>query len=117
MEFLRHIERTRVLVHVVDMSGLEGRDPVESIGQINAELAAYSPVLAQRSQIIAANKMDLPESRENLARVREMAQELVVPISCATREGIPDLLEAVWKLAHPSPGSSEPAAQRRGEAA
>ena len=116
MEFLRHVERTRVLVHMVDMSGLEGRDPVESIGQIKAELAAYSPILAARPQIIAANKMDLPESRENLARVREMAQELVVPISCATRQGIPELLEAVWKLAHPAPMSREWAARPREEA-
>jgi len=61
-DFLRHVERTRLLVHVVDASGSEGRDPVKDFEQINEELRLYSDVLAQRPQIVAANKMDIPEA-------------------------------------------------------
>lgn len=57
-EFLRHIERTKLIIHVVDAAGTEGRDPVEDIYKINAELAAYNPEIAARPQIIAANKID-----------------------------------------------------------
>ena len=65
-EFLRHVERTRIIVHVVDMSGSEGRDPFEDWQKINDELKLYNPLLAERPQIVAANKMDMPDSEENL---------------------------------------------------
>ncbi len=58
-EFLRHIERTKLMIHVVDAAGTEGRDPVDDIHKINAELAAYNPEIAERPQVIAANKTDL----------------------------------------------------------
>ena len=61
-EFLRHVERTRLLLHIVDASGLEGRDPVEDYHKINAELRLYSPELAERPQILVANKVDLPQA-------------------------------------------------------
>jgi GTP-binding protein len=101
-EFLRHIERTRVIVHVVDMSGSEGRDPFDDWRQINDELRLYSAQLEERPQIIAANKMDLPEAEANLQAFRErLAQEApgvawtLCPISAATRQGIDELLYKV----------------------
>ncbi|MCC2685288.1 MAG: obg [Paenibacillaceae bacterium] len=101
-EFLRHIERTRVIVHVVDMSGSEERDPFDDWRQINDELRLYNAQLEERPQIIAANKMDLPEAEANLQAFRErMAQEApgvewtVCPISAATRKGIDELLYKV----------------------
>jgi GTP-binding protein len=101
-EFLRHIERTRVIVHVVDMSGSEGRDPFDDWRQINDELRLYSAQLEQRPQIIAANKMDLPEAEANLQTFRErLAQEApgvkwtLCPISAATRQGTDELLYKV----------------------
>ena len=67
-DFLRHVERTRLLLHVVDVSGSEGRDPLEDFDRINAELAAFGD-LKYRPQIVAANKMDIPEAEENLERL------------------------------------------------
>ena len=93
-QFLRHIERTRVLIHVVDLAGVDGRDPVEAVQRINEELAAYHAELARRPQLIAANKMDLPEARERLAAFRDQMDAPVFPISCATGDGIPALLQA-----------------------
>ncbi len=94
-EFLRHIERTRLIIHVLDVSGLEGRDPLEDYRKINAELAAYSERLAGRPQIVAANKMDLPEARANFpaveAALRAEGRE-VFPISAATGEGLKALI-------------------------
>jgi len=100
-DFLRHIERTRIIVHVLDVSGLEGRDPIEDYHKINAELKLYSERLASRPQIVAANKMDLPEGRENYPRVAAyMAKEgrEIFPVSAATGEGLPELLERAAAL-------------------
>ena len=68
-QFLRHIERTRVIVHVIDMSGLEGRDPYEDYLTINKELQEYNLRLTERPQIIVASKMDMPDSAENLSPI------------------------------------------------
>lgn len=96
-QFLRHIERTRVIVHVIDMSASEGRDPYEDYVTINNELKEYNLRLTERPQIIVANKMDIPEAHENLKRFKEKLQEdyPVFPISAATREGIRELLFAI----------------------
>ncbi len=96
-QFLRHIERTRVIVHVIDMSGLEGRDPYEDYLTINKELKEYNLRLTERPQIIAANKMDMPDSAENLKAFQEKLGEdvKVFPISSLTREGVRDMLFAV----------------------
>lgn len=94
-DFLRHIERTRIIIHVLDVSGQEGRDPIEDYHKINDELKLYSERLASRPQIVAANKMDLPEARENYPRVAEhMAKEgrEIFPVSAATGDGLPALL-------------------------
>ena len=94
LQFLRHIERTRVLLHVIDMASLEGRDPYEDYQVIMRELESYGHRLAERPMIIVANKMDLPESKENLEKFRKQFTEdtLIVPISAATKENIELLL-------------------------
>ncbi len=100
-DFLRHIERTRIIIHVLDVSGLEGRDPIEDYHKINDELKLYSERLASRPQIVAANKMDLPEARENYPRVAEhMAKEgrEIFPVSAATGDGLPALLDRAVAL-------------------
>ncbi|MBO6061441.1 MAG: Obg family GTPase CgtA, partial [Clostridia bacterium] len=96
--FLRHIERTRMLVHVIDISGSEDRDPIEDYYTIRSELYDYSPALHALPQFIAANKMDIPGSEDNLARLKEeLAEEEIpiFPISAATNEGLEPLLDAL----------------------
>ncbi len=100
MQFLRHIERTRLLVHVVDMAGMEGRDPSQDLEKVNTELSSYSGVLAQRPQLIAANKMDLSEAHTHLQRFRTTVSVPIYPISCATGAGIPELLRAIQQHLH-----------------
>lgn len=92
-QFLRHIERTRVLVHVIDMSGSEGRDPYQDYLTINQELGQYNEALLLRPQIIVANKMDLPNSKENLEKFYQLVTDkVVVPISAYTKSNIDELL-------------------------
>ncbi len=95
-QFLRHIERCRVIVHVVDMGSEEGRDPYEDYCIINKELEQYEYHLLDRPQIILANKMDLPGAEENLARFRELVKEPVYPVSTYMNEG---LEEPLYKIA------------------
>ena len=100
-DFLRHIERTRVLVHVLDTSGLEGRDPIKDFYKINEELIRYNPKLSEKPQIIAANKMDLSESEEWLIKIKEEFEPKgykIYPISAATREGISKLKFGIWEV-------------------
>ena len=90
-DFLRHIERCRLLIHVVDASGSEGRDPIEDYEAINAELKQYSPALAERPQLVAANKVDLDPDGETLRRFREYIAGKGLPlyeISAATGQGL-----------------------------
>lgn len=96
-QFLRHIERTRVIVHVIDMAALEGRDPFNDYLTINKELKEYNLRLTERPQIIVANKMDMPEAAENLQKFKEQLQEdyPIFPISALTRKGLRELLFAV----------------------
>lgn len=97
-DFLRHIERTKVFVHVVDAAGIEGMDPLESLEKVNRELELYNPKLLDRPQIIAANKMDLHEAKENFDKIKSIYEEKnvsVFPISAATNQGIDDLLASV----------------------
>ncbi|MGI6161439.1 MAG: GTPase ObgE [Christensenellales bacterium] len=98
-DFLRHIERTRVLVHVVDVSGSEGRDPIEDYRNINRELSEYSAELAARPMIVAANKSDIA-SPEDIERLREALEPevKVFTVSAATALGFDDLLSEVSKM-------------------
>ena len=96
--FLRHIERTRMLVHVLDISGSEDRDPIEDYYTIRSELYDYSPALHALPQFIAANKMDIPGAEENLERLKaELAEEdiPVFPMSAAANSGLEPLLDAI----------------------
>ena len=95
-DFLRHVERTRLLLHVVDAAGSEGRDPVADYEQINEELQKYGD-LADRPQIVAANKMDLPEGQEGFARLQAhiAGRRPLFAVSAATREGFDALMDAV----------------------
>ncbi|MBC1741899.1 GTPase ObgE [Listeria welshimeri] len=96
-QFLRHIERTRVIVHVIDMSGSEGRVPYEDYMAINNELEQYNLRLMERPQIIVANKMDMPEAEENLKEFKtKIAEDIpVFPISAVTKTGLRELLLAI----------------------
>ncbi|MBI2884688.1 MAG: GTPase ObgE [Candidatus Omnitrophica bacterium] len=96
MQFLRHVERTRLLVQVVDLAGVDARDPIEDFHTVRREVTAYHAPLAERPYLVAANKMDLPEAQARLAAFRAAVPVRVYPISCATGEGIPELLRAVW---------------------
>lgn len=112
-QFLRHIERTRVILHVIDMSGMEGRDPYEDYQAINNELSTYNLRLMERPQIIVANKMDMPDATENLKKFKaqlekekadEFADDIpVFPISGVTKKGIPALLNATADLLETTP--------------
>ena len=111
IQFLRHVERTRVIVHVVDMSGLEGRDPYTDFEKINAELAKYDPALLKRPQIVAASKMDMPDAEENLAAFKEKlkadttlaAVPEVVPVSAVTHSNLQDLVHLTADLLAKTP--------------
>lgn len=96
-QFLRHVERTKVLIHVIDMAGSEGRDPYEDFLQINKEIVLYKQDLENRPQIIAANKMDLPGAEDNLEFFKEQLETdiPIFPISAATSQGLRDLVYAV----------------------
>ena len=111
-EFLRHIERTKVIIHMVDAASFEGRDPIDDINKINAELLAYNPELANKPQVIAANKIDLIyDDGENdpVARLKAEFEPLgikVFPISAATKKGLKELLFAVKNILDSLPSES-----------
>jgi GTP-binding protein len=99
--FLKHVERTDVLVHLLDLSWMPERDPIREYQAINRELALFNPELAAKRQIIAVNKMDLPQCREHLADILPWFTDQglrVFPISAVTGEGIPDLLDEIARL-------------------
>ena len=98
LQFLRHIERTRLLLHVIDVSGSEGRTPVQDFNTINEELKKYSEKLSQRKQIIVANKVDILQDESLYKELEKTAKEHnmeIFKISAATGEGIPELLKHV----------------------
>lgn len=100
-EFLRHVERTKVFIHVVDAAAIEGNDPVSDVKTINNEIFAYNPELSKRPQVIAANKTDIPGAEENVLRLKEAYEKdgfKVFPISAATNKGLSELLDAVAKI-------------------
>ncbi|NJN65792.1 MAG: GTPase ObgE [Chloroflexaceae bacterium] len=97
-DFLRHIERTRLLLHVIDAAGVDGRDPVQDFHQINHELRSYHPELAERPQIVVLNKLDLPLAQENLDRLMRdlpLPRSDIFPVAAATHQGIAPLLTRV----------------------
>ncbi len=110
-DFLRHIERTKVLLHVVDAASVEGRDPIVDIRTINAELKAYNEELASRPMIIAANKMDVMSKEDQETVIDLLREEFepenipVYPISAATGEGVETLLWKVYDMLKDAPDS------------
>ncbi|WP_100488705.1 GTPase ObgE [Sporolactobacillus pectinivorans] len=104
-EFLRHIERTRVIIHVVDMSGSEGRDPFEDYQKINEELQSYQLRLTERPQVIAASKMDMPDASRNLELFKEKIgpDVPVYPVSSLTHSGLSALTGKVYELIQTTP--------------
>ncbi|WP_159545153.1 GTPase ObgE [Streptococcus halichoeri] len=111
-QFLRHIERTRVILHVIDMSASEGRDPYEDYLAINKELETYNLRLLERPQIIVANKMDMPQAQENLEKFKqklaanydEFAElPLIFPVSTLAKQGLDNLMNATAELLEKAP--------------
>ena len=101
IQFLRHVERTRLLLHVIDVSGLEGRDPVEDFNTINNELEKYSKKLSQRKQIIVANKIDVMQDDTLYKKLENLAKEKnleIYKISAVTGEGVEKLLTRVVEV-------------------
>ena len=105
LDFLRHVERTRLLLHVVDISGSEGRDPIADYEQINQELTQYGDLI-NRPQIIVCNKCDLSESMENVQRMREHVKDKNIPVfavSAATRQGFDELMDGTSRMLNTLP--------------
>ena len=96
-QFLRHVERTKVIVHMIDMSGSEGRDPIDDYHVINKELVAYKQRLEDRPQIIVTNKMDMPDAEENLELFKEEIGDdhIIIPLSAVSRDNIDQLLYTI----------------------
>jgi GTPase len=99
-QFLRHLERTKVLVHLVDVSSATGRDPASDLDIIRQELELFQPTLAAKPQIVAASKIDAVDDESRVAAVAQRAADLNLPfyrVSAASGTGIPELLEAMWQ--------------------
>lgn len=100
-QFLRHIERTKVLVHLVDVSGASGRDPVEDFDTIRRELDLYNADLLKKPQLVAANKIDAVDEPKRITALEKRAKKLKLPffkISAVTGEGVKELIEASWPI-------------------
>lgn len=107
---MRHIERTRLLVHVIDVSGSEGRDPVDDYFKIKGELTRYSPRLGELKQVVAANKMDVTGAQDNLDRLREALKSEdveVFPVSAAMVKGFDALIDCLVKTLDTLPKTYE----------
>src|SRR5437016_5037335 len=97
--FLRHIERTKIIVHLLDLYPLDGSDPAENYRKIRGELEAFSPELAHKREVVAANKMDLAVDSDALEKLRaDLPQQQIFPISGVSRQGVEPLLEQIWKM-------------------
>jgi len=107
-QFLRHIERTRVLIHVVDAAPLDNSNPVEAYHTLREELQEYSPSLAAKPELIAASKMDLEGAEEGIKRLREEVGREVLPISSQTGEGLKDLVSRTLEILEETEESTAP---------
>jgi len=99
-QFLRHLERTKVLVHLVDVSSASGRDPVDDLDTVRRELELFQPTLAAKPQLVAANKIDAVDDEQRVAALKRRAAKLRLPffrISGVTGTGVTELLEAAWR--------------------
>ncbi len=99
IKFLKHAERTKILVHLIDMSGSEGRDPLDDYAKIKKELELYSDLLADKQRLVVANKMDLPESAENLKRFKKKyRKDKILQISAQEKQGLEELVEKLGEM-------------------
>jgi len=112
-DFLRHLERTRLLVHVIDAAATGGRDPVQDYCAINRELQLYGGRLASLPQVVAANKMDLPQAEANFARLQKELANQPLPVSAVTGAGVDELLRAVVKNLQQMPPVEDELEERR----
>ena len=104
-KFLRHIERTKVIAHIVDMSGLEGRDPFDDYQVINKELENFSPKLLKKPMVVIANKMDMPEAKKNLEEFKKKVNVEVYPISSITSSNLNEVLIKLADLVDKEPNT------------
>ena len=104
-KFLRHIERTKVIAHIIDMSGIEGRDPYEDYLVINKELEKFSPKLLQKPMIIIANKMDMESAKENLKEFQKKVDKEIYPISALTSDNLNPVLIKLADLVDKEPNT------------
>jgi len=115
--FLRHVERCSVILHVIDISGFEGRDPVEDYRVIKEEMKRYAKSLLEKPEIVVANKVDLVQSRENLIEKIEILKRIsgteVLPTSAVTGEGIKELMWKVWEFVENSRKKLQPVATEK----
>ena len=117
IEFLRHIERTRVLLHVLDSAGTDGTPAADAYVALRKELSLYGHTLAHRPHLVAAKKMDLPDAQEALAELQATIPVEVYPISAVTGQGIPALLAALARAADEASEAEDPDASAGGDAA
>ena len=113
-QFLRHLERTKVLIHLVDVSGASGRDPVEDLDTVRRELELFDASLAAKPQLVAANKTDAVDDEERVKSLAKRARKLKLPffrISGVTGSGVPELLEAAWRTLAEARETAEPAVE------
>ena len=96
-DFLKHIERTRILVHILDIMPMDGSDPVANYHAIRGELAGHSEALAQKDEVVVANKIDLDPDGSRLKDLQDRLDREIIPISAATGQGIRDLTELLWR--------------------
>ncbi len=111
LKFLRHVQRTSLLLHLLDLSDLSQRDPVEDYRNLNQELSLFDPALAEKPQIVALNKIDTPEAKQKLAKVRGYFKRIkkeVYPISALTGEGLPELLGSLSRHLSKRPKEEAP---------
>ncbi len=104
-KFLRHIERTKVIAHVIDMAGLEGRKPYEDFININKELEKFSPKLMKKPMIVIANKMDVPEALKNLEEFKKKVKVKVFPVKAISNEGLEEVLIELANLVDKEPNT------------
>ena len=104
-KFLRHIERTKVIAHIIDMSGLEGRDPFDDYQVINKELENFSPKLLKKPMVVIANKMDMPEAKKNLEEFKKKVNVEVYPISAITSSNLNEVLIKLADLVDKEPNT------------
>jgi len=113
--FLRHIERCALLALVIDMAGVDGRDPADDYAQLLRELDAYASELLEKPRLVVANKMDLPAAAERLPAFRRACSALVHPLSCLTGEGLTELKERLWETAEAAKAARESAEKANSE--